>query len=133
MNTVCIIGFDSAWTGKRGAICALILGTDCEIGFNAPNLADFDEALTYVQAQTKMHDLCLVAVDQPTLVPNEFGCRPVDRVAGSLVSYIGGGVQRANRSKKVLFGESAPFGASKMGSAREKTQKKAAVLRAAYS
>jgi predicted RNase H-like nuclease len=109
MNTTCIIGFDSAWTGKKGAICALILGADCDVDFNPPELADFDEALAYVQTRTKLYDLCLVAVDQPTLVPNETGCRPVDRVAASLVSYIGGGVQPANRSKKLLFGEAALF------------------------
>jgi predicted RNase H-like nuclease len=109
MNTNCIIGFDSAWTGKKGAICALILGAGHEVDFKRPELADFDEALAYVQTQMMLHDLCLVAVDQPTLVPNETGCRPVDRVAAALVSYIGGGVQPANRGKALLFGDRAPF------------------------
>lgn len=109
MNTTCIIGFDSAWTGKKGAICALSLGPSSGVDFRPPELADFDEALAYVRSQRDLHDFCLVAVDQPTLVPNETGCRPVDRVAASLVSYIGGGVQPANRSKTLLFGEAAPF------------------------
>jgi predicted RNase H-like nuclease len=109
MKTTCIIGFDSAWTGKKGAICALILGAGHKVDFKRPEMADFDDALAYVQTQTMQHDICLVAVDQPTLVPNETGCRPVDRVAASLVSYIGGGVQPANRSKKLLFGDAAPF------------------------
>ena len=115
MKTSCIIGFDSAWTGKRGAICALSLGAGHKVDFKRPELADFDEALAYVQTQTKLHDLCLVAVDQPTLVPNETGCRPVDRVAASLVSYIGGGVQPANRGKRLLFGDAAPFWRFKEG------------------
>jgi predicted RNase H-like nuclease len=109
MGTACIIGFDSAWTGKKGAICALLLGAGDEVDFSRPVLADFDEALTYVQVRTELHDFCLVAVDQPTLVPNQTGCRPVDRVAASLVSYIGGGVQPANRNKALLFGDAAPF------------------------
>lgn len=104
MNTICIIGFDSAWTGKKGAICALSPRDDCSLDFNPPELADFDEALAYVQHRTEVYDLCIVAVDQPTIVPNETGCRQVDRVAASLVSYIGGGVQPAN-----LFGDAAPF------------------------
>jgi len=46
--------------------------------------------------------------------------RPVDRVAASLVSYIGGGVQPANRSKELLFGDAAPFWRFKDGlNARE--------------
>jgi predicted RNase H-like nuclease len=109
MNTTCIIGFDSAWTGRQGAICALTFGIDYEFEFNPPDLADFDQALAYVQTRTTQCDLCLVAVDQPTIVPNESGCRPVDRVAASVVSYIGGGVQPANRSKRLLFGNVAPF------------------------
>lgn len=120
MSTTCIIGFDSAWTGKKGAICALILGAGHKFDFKRPEMADFDEALAYVQTQTMLYDLCLVAVDQPTLVPNETGCRPVDRVAASLVSYIGGGVQPANRSKELLFGDAAPFWRFKDGlNARE--------------
>jgi predicted RNase H-like nuclease len=115
MNTTCIIGFDSAWNGKKGAICALILGAGQKVDLKRPELADFDEALAYVRAQTELHDLCLVAVDQPTLVPNETGCRPVDRVAASLVSYIGGGVQPANRGKRLLFGDVAPFWRFKEG------------------
>lgn len=40
---------------------------------------------------------------------NDTGCRPVDRVAGSLISWLGGGVQPANRSKKEMFGDEAPI------------------------
>jgi predicted RNase H-like nuclease len=109
MNTTCIIGFDSAWTGKQGAVCALSLGADQGVAFEPPLLTDFYEALSFIGDQIQRHDYCLVAVDQPTIVPNETGCRPVDRVAASLISYMGGGVQPANRSKRLLFGDGAPF------------------------
>lgn len=108
-HTICVIGFDSAWTGKRGAVCALSLGLNGRAQFMPPELADFDETLECVRALTTRCDYCLLAVDQPTLVPNETGCRPVDRVAASVVSYLGGGVQPASRSKKHIFGDEAPF------------------------
>lgn len=79
------------------------------VAFKPPLLADFDEALSFINDLTERHDYGLVAVDQPTLVPNQTGCRPVDRVAASLISRMGGGVQPANRSKRLLFGDEAPF------------------------
>jgi predicted RNase H-like nuclease len=48
-------------------------------------------------------DVCVVTIDQPTMVPNPGGMRPVDKVAASLISWLGGGVQPANRSKKGMF------------------------------
>lgn len=52
----------------------------------------------------------LVAIDQPTLVPNETGMRPVERVAASLISKLrGGGVQPAFRGKREKFGPDAPI------------------------
>ncbi len=50
----------------------------------------------------------LVALDQPTLVPNEKGMRPVEKVASSLICKLRGGVQPAYRSKSALFGPNAP-------------------------
>ncbi len=47
--------------------------------------------------------------DQPTIVPNLSGSRPAEKVAASVVSWVGGGVQPANRGKHHLFGESAPI------------------------
>ncbi|MNL30007.1 hypothetical protein D3C87_1517190 [compost metagenome] len=51
----------------------------------------------------------MVALDQPTIVPNLTGSRPVDKVAGSLISWIGGGVQPASRSKVGMFDDAAPI------------------------
>ena len=35
--------------------------------------------------------------------------RPVERVAGAVLGYTGGGVQPANRKKKGMFGNDAPI------------------------
>jgi predicted RNase H-like nuclease len=74
-----------------------------------PRQASFKEALEFIQRERRTCDYCLVALDQPTIVPNTTGCRPVDRVAGSLIGFIGGGVQPANRSRVGMFDDGAPI------------------------
>lgn len=110
IGTTCIIGFDSAWTDKaRGAVCSLVIAKDGAVSFKPPRHAFFDEALAFINTERSMCDACLVALDQPTIVRNATGSRPVDRVAASLISFIGGGVQPANRSKKGIFDSGAPI------------------------
>lgn len=109
---VCIISFDSAWTDNAkapGAICAISVGPDGATSFTAPRLVRFLQAHDFIETMRRTCDICLVALDQPTLVPNAHGCRPVERVASSLVSFVGGGVQPANRSKRDMFGDDAPI------------------------
>ena len=107
-----IVGFDSAWTDNPkapGAICVIHLepaGTYLNL---APQLASFAEALDIIQRESKNAQKCVVALDQPTIVPNLTGSRPVDKVAGSLISWIGGGVQPASQSKKGMFDGAAPI------------------------
>jgi predicted RNase H-like nuclease len=109
-NTTAIIGFDSAWADNApGAICALVVSPGGIVDFKPPKLVHFDEALAFIEKEGGRYDLCLIAVDQPTIVPNMIGCRPVDRVAASVISFIGGGVQPANRSRQGLFDDDAPF------------------------
>jgi predicted RNase H-like nuclease len=106
----CIVGFDSAWTNRNlGAICALMLQENLAVDFIPPQQVNFDEALAFIDCRRSAASLCLVAIDQPTIVPNEHHSRPVDRVAASLMSYVGGGVQPANRSKKGMFDDEAPI------------------------
>lgn len=105
-----IFGFDSAWGGRaRGAVCALTFDPAGAPDFVAPELASFDEALAFIHARRGGYRFSLLALDQPTIVPNAGGARPVDRVAASLVSRAGGGVQPANRGKAALFGGDAPI------------------------
>ena len=77
--------------------------------FQQPELVSFDRAQKIIQNEASDGGYCLVALDQPSIVPNTNGMRPVDRVAASLVSFVGGGVQPANRSKLEMFGPDAPL------------------------
>lgn len=108
-RSVSIIGFDSAWTDNPkapGGLCTVrIDGTGRRV-LVPPALVSFDQALATIEADTA--PLRIGALDQPTLVPNATGMRPVDRVAASLISWLGGGVQPANRSKIGMFGDAPP-------------------------
>ncbi len=90
-----------------GAICALEIDQQGKSIFVAPELATFGEAVNYIKQRQLRFDLCMVAIDQPTIVNNMVGCRPVERVAASIISYVGGGVQPSNKSKANMFGDDA--------------------------
>ncbi len=107
-----IFGFDSAWTDSPkapGAICAIAFDASGQVDFREPQLVSFAQALEYIKEKRQDYAVSLVAIDQPTAVPNTSGSRPVDRVAGSLVSFVGGGVQPANRSRIGMFCDNAPI------------------------
>ncbi|MFC2967585.1 DUF429 domain-containing protein [Acidimangrovimonas pyrenivorans] len=111
MQDAIIFGFDSAWTDNPrapGAICAIRFDTAGQSTLLEPRLVSFSDALAFIEAERQGYAFSLVALDQPTIVPNARGSRPVDKVAASLISYIGGGVQPANRGKATMFGEDAP-------------------------
>ena len=111
-RTDVLIGFDSAWTDNPkapGAICAVALSDGQVIAFEPPRLVRFAEALDFI-AQHRSADGCtLVAIDQPTVVPNLTSMRPVERVAASLVSWLGGGVQPSNRGRRGMFCDASPI------------------------
>jgi len=71
-------GFDSAWyPGKTGAICDLVLEAD-SLRIAAPPIpATWDCALERVRQPAEI-DLRVWAIDQPLVVANDQGCRPVD-------------------------------------------------------
>ncbi len=107
-----LIGFDSAWANKGpGAIAAYIFDEEISRAFHAPSLATFEAAADFIKGCAAAVEYVLIAIDQPTIVPNREGCRPVDRVAGSLISELGGGVQPARRAGEgeAFFGDDAPI------------------------
>ena len=107
-----LIGFDSAWTDKKsapGAICALLVDEGRTVTFHPPRLSTFDEALEFIESVKSPDGATLIALDQPTIVPNLTSMRPVERVAASLISWIGGGVQPANRGKVGMFCDASPI------------------------
>ena len=105
-----IFGFDSAWSDKTpGAICALSFDTRGRTSFYPPTLAKFKDALEYIATRKLSFARVIVALDQPTIVPNTKGMRPAERVAASLLSFTGGGVQPAYRGKTAMFGDKSPI------------------------
>ena len=110
MVTETIVGFDSAWTDRApGAICTITCHQGEVFDFEFPRLVRFEEAAAVIEEAASVADFTLVALDQPTLVPNLDSMRPAERVGGSIVNAIGGGVQPANRSRKDMFGDEAPI------------------------
>src|SRR3974390_3431983 len=106
------IGFDSAWTDNAkapGAICAAHAENKRIVRFEPPQLASFNEALSFIRNVRSTDGLTLIALDQPTLVPNATGMRPVERAAASFISWMGGGVQPANRSRVGMFCDASPI------------------------
>lgn len=105
-----IFGFDSAWAGKSpGAICAVSFDDGGDAVFIPPELVSFEEGLRYINGHKLRFARTVVAIDQPTIVPNSSGGRPAERLAGSVLGYSGGGVQPANTGKADLFGPQAPI------------------------
>jgi predicted RNase H-like nuclease len=105
------VGFDSAWADNKkapGAICSVRFDGEEFIDFRPPMLVDFDGAFDCIQRLKGQDAPTLVALDQPTIVPNETGMRPAEKVAASLISWMGGGVQPAN-SGLPLFRAEAPI------------------------
>lgn len=106
------VGFDSAWVDNpktKGAICSALFDGVAFQEFGCPELAGFEDALAHIEARRRSDLPMIVALDQPTIVVNDTGMRPVDRVAASLISWMGGGVQPANRNMLPMFGRDAPI------------------------
>lgn len=106
------IGFDSAWTDNPkapGAICAVGFENSGSTRFHAPRLVLFNQALAFIREVRSDNGNTLIALDQPTVVPNSAGMRPVERAAASLVSWLGGGVQPSNRGRLGMFCDASPI------------------------
>lgn len=106
------VGFDSAWADNPkapGAVAALCFDDQGQCVFHPPRLASFDQALAFIDGVSDPADFTLVAIDQPTIVPNATGMRPVERAAASLISWLGGGVQPSNTGKVGMFCAASPI------------------------
>jgi predicted RNase H-like nuclease len=110
--TQLVVGFDSAWTAhRRGAIVAALRHSDGRV-----TLVDDPAPVTFAEATKKIDDWrrlfaperTMVMVDQPLIVKNESGQRPVEKIFSSLVGRRGGGIQPAYRGRADMFGDAAP-------------------------
>jgi len=110
--TTLLVGFDSAWTAANsGALVGVLRaddGTFHELG--SPQILNYREAEDVVlHWRTQLAPAAtVVLLDQPTIVKNATGQRPVDNIVGSPVSRRYGGMQPANTSKAEMFGPAAP-------------------------
>lgn len=106
------VGFNSAWTDNPktpGAICAVGINDGRPTQFYAPQLVTFEKAHAFIRNVRSDNGNTLVALDQPTVVPNLTGMRPVERAAASLISWVGGGVQPSNRARRGMFCDASPI------------------------
>lgn len=108
-----LVGFDSAWTpSNAGAIVAVLRdedGTYRELA--EPTRVSYPEAEhTLLRWQAELSPAAtIVFLDQPTIVRNAVGQRPVENIVASPVSLRYGGVQPANTSRDEMFGADAPI------------------------
>jgi predicted RNase H-like nuclease len=110
--TALLVGFDSAWTpDKSGALIGVLRlddGTFRELG--PPRIVDYPQAEGIIlkwQAEL-VPTATVVLLDQPTIVKNATGQRPVENIVASAVSLRHGGMQPANTSREKMFGTGAP-------------------------
>jgi predicted RNase H-like nuclease len=102
-------GFDSAWTrGNCGAIAHARL-SDGQLTFVPPVIANFDEAAEAIESEGRGVDLHLIGVDQPLIVPNLAGCRPVERAFQPLMGKMRSAILPANRGRFGMFDDGAPI------------------------
>ena len=106
------VGFDSAWTDNAkapGAITAVSVEGGRAVAWHAPRLVSFDGARAFIDGVRSAAGVTIVALDQPTIVPNASGMRQVERVAASVVSWLGGGVQPSNTGRIGMFCPASPI------------------------
>jgi predicted RNase H-like nuclease len=110
--TTLLVGFDSAWTRmKSGAIVGAILHDDDSITeLGPPRRVQFEDAAGLIGWWQETHSASstLVLLDQPTIVLNEVGQRPVEHIVCPSVSRRRGGMQPANTGRTDMFGPAAP-------------------------
>lgn len=110
--TTLVVGFDSAWTAKKsGALVGVLRQDDrtyLELG--QPHVVNYKAAEATIQAWQTQHKpaATIVMLDQPTIVKNDRGQRPVENLVSSPVSLRYGGMQPANTAKVEMFGKDAP-------------------------
>ena len=100
-------GFDSAWAGNNPGAIAWMTGNQSGLVFENVKSATFDECIDHVNnISTNMH---LLMIDQPTIVCNTTGGRPVERAVSHEIGRALGGVQLTKTSNETMFGPNAPI------------------------
>ena len=110
--TTLVVGFDSAWTQNHsGAIVAARYSKNAFHEVCVAQPADFAKAenlLRQWQSECE-HSRTVIMIDQPTIVRNDSGQRPVEKIVSPSVSVRYGGMQPANTTRTTMFGSDAPI------------------------
>ncbi len=110
---ILLVGFDSAWTAKNyGALVGATFENNGALrSLGLPQIVRYGEAERQVLSWQKEEQVSstIVMLDQPTIVPNNKGQRPVEHIVGSIVGLRRGGMQPANTSKLGMFDTAAPI------------------------
>ncbi len=110
--TILLVGFDSAWTPKNsGALVGLVRDDDGRLHeLGLPQVVNYCQAESTILGWQDQHELAatIVLLDQPTIVNNAAGQRPVENLVASPVSRRYGGIQPANTARDDMFGPDAP-------------------------
>jgi predicted RNase H-like nuclease len=105
--TTLIVGFDSAWTSHNsGALVGVLRKGDGNLQeLGPPRVVNFGEAAIVVKGwQAEWKPTATVQLlDQPTIVSNATGQRPVENIVSSVVSRRYGGMQPSSRSRVEMF------------------------------
>ncbi|MCO8122619.1 MAG: DUF429 domain-containing protein [Rubripirellula sp.] len=108
------VGFDSAWSANNsGAICAATVEDGGPIQLSVPpTTASFEAATQIIETQTATSTQTIIFLDQPHIVRNRSGSRPVERLASAPVGRRYGGIQRSAthepKDRVPMFGPEAP-------------------------
>jgi predicted RNase H-like nuclease len=111
LTNILLVGFDSAWSnGNNGAITAVFADSHGSITEITPEPVSLDGAVKQIEKwQNRWSpDHTIVAIDQPIIVENETGQRPVENVVSSIIGKHGGGVQPTSK-ERLHFRDSAPI------------------------
>jgi predicted RNase H-like nuclease len=111
--TILLVGFDSAWTVANSGAIVGVLRSDNKSYRNlgAPQTVNFLEAEEVIldwQGEY-LPRATIVTLDQPTIVVNDNGQRPVEKIVCSVVSRRHGGMQPAFKRRSEMFGNDAPI------------------------
>jgi len=110
--TTLLVGFDSAWTPTNsGALVGVLRSDDGAFQeLNLPQVVNYSEAEEVIHGwrnQAKPTST-IVLLDQPTIVRNSKGQRPVENLVSAPGGRRYGGVQPANTARAEMFGLEAP-------------------------
>jgi addiction module HigA family antidote len=107
-----LVGFDSAWSANNsGALVGVLFGDNGKFRELDPPLeANYLEAENLISRWQDEHsaETAIILLDQPTIVRNAIGQRPVESICGSPVGRRYGGMMPANTGMANMFGGEAP-------------------------